>query len=139
MNRILNGKKKRTPEEIYQDKLNKRNNRKVTNITLEYDHIQDCYIWKETTNFKLGDVHPKAVHQTGKKNHYVYCDFYDELVWPTYNQSAIHMYLWMINERMDPDKITEKKKATSDVDWRKILMIAGAVILIIIIAPTFMK
>lgn len=138
-NGILNGKKKKTPQEIYEEKLTKRNNRKVTMITLDYDAGQDCYIWDERTNGKLGDVPPRAVHETGKKNTHVLVKFADKLIWPEGNQSAIHMYIWMINERMDPDKISEKKKATSNMDWKKILMIAGAVILIILIAPSFMR
>lgn len=142
MDRIF---KKKSTEEGPKDPYNrdqrkaKRDEKPVKLVNFYYDRNEDCYVWDEWTKEKMKDVPRDAVHLTGKRNTYVHTDIWPELRWAQKGQSAIHMYLWMINERMDPDKITEKKKATSDIDWKKILMIAGAIIIIIIVAPGFMK
>lgn len=116
----------------------KRDETRVTKVNFFYDAGQDCYIWDEWTKEKMKDVNPKAVHITGKRRSYLETPIWPELIWPKEGQSAVHMYLWMINEKMDPDKITEKKKPMSDIDWRRLLMLAGGAIAIIIIAPTFL-
>lgn len=134
-------KKEKDPNDPYdikgrQEKLDN----KETKITyFSYDAVNDCYVWDEWDKKKMKEVRMDAVHITGKKNSWFETDIWPELKWPKEGQSAIHLYLWTINEKMDPDKISEKGRIATDFDWKKILMIAGAVIIIIILVPMFIK
>ena len=114
----------------------KRDDKKVTLISFGYDKKQDCYIWKEDTKAKMGDVPAEAVHVTGKKRRYFHTDLWNELTWPLTGQSAIHMYLWMINTKINPEAITEKRRG-NDMDMKKILMYGAIGIVIVIVAWQF--
>lgn len=47
------------------------------------------------------------------------------------------MYLWVINEKINPDTILEKKSKITEVDWKKIAMYGAIVIVILFLAPKF--
>lgn len=115
----------------------KRDERKVTMIDLTYDKHEDAYHMHIHTKRKGKDVREGSVHQTGKKNTYVWTDIWPELQWAKEGQSAIHMYLWMINTKINPDAISEKRKATADIDYKKILMYGAIAVVVIIIAWQF--
>lgn len=74
---------------------------------------------------------------TAKKGHYLWTDLWDELTWPGTGPSAIHMYLWVINEKINPDTLLEKKHKTSDIDWKKVLIWGAVIIIILMVAPRF--
>lgn len=132
-------KKDKNNEDPYriQERKQKRDEKKVTKISLRYDALDDCYIWEEWTKEKMKDVPKEAVHVTDRRRAYLETDLWPELTWPKGGQSAIHMYIWMINEKLDPDRITEKRKPGADIDWKKLLMYGGLAVVIIIIASQF--
>lgn len=77
-----------------------------------------------------------SVHVSGKKKTYFHTDIWDELVWAEGGQSAIHDFIWANQEKMDVDKIMEKKPKSSDLDLKKIGMIIGAIIVIFIVVTS---
>lgn len=77
-----------------------------------------------------------SVHVSGKKRTYFHTDIWDELVWAKGGQSAIHDFIWANQEKMDVDKIMEKKPKSSDLDLKKIGMIIGAIIVIFIVVTS---
>ena len=116
----------------------KRDESKKGYVKLAYDKERDCYIWDEWTDVRMADIPDDAVHITGKKGKYLQTDIWPELTWPKEGQSAIHMYLWMISNKINADAITGKKNNSADWDWKKILMYSGLAILAIIIASRFL-
>lgn len=114
----------------------KRDNQNVTLVDFRYDKEKDEYVWNETTKMKRKDLPAGVVHMTGKKNTYVLTDIWDELVWAGTGQSAIHMYLWMINTKINPEAISENKKNT-DLDMKKIIMYGAIGIVVLIVAWQF--
>lgn len=100
----------------------RRDNREVTLINFTFDRENNEYIWDEKTHVKMKDVPHKAVHVTGKKRMYFDTDLWDELQWPGKGQSAVHMYLWMINESINPEALSEQKPKHADIDWQKLLI-----------------
>ena len=131
-------KKKDAPKETDQEKRQrKRDETTVRLVDFTYDKEMDCYIWNETTKMKMKDVPWRAVHITGKKRSYFNTDIWDELIWPKEGQSAIHMFLWMINNKMNPDSITEKKKVGADIDMKKLIMYGAIAVVAIIFAWQF--
>ena len=80
-----------------------------------------------------------SVHVSGKKRTYFHTDIWDDLVWARDGQSAIHDYIWATQEKLDVDKVMEKKPKTSDIDFKKLAMIIGGAILVFIIASGMMK
>ena len=129
-------KKEKDSASISEKRRLRRDNEKVTLINFTYDQDNDEYIYDEHTKVKRSEIPHSAVHVTGKRNTYFHTDLWDELVWPGEGQSAIHMYLWMINEKINPDTLSEKKKGT-DLDWKKIAMYGAIGIAILLIAPRF--
>ena len=77
-----------------------------------------------------------SVHVSGKKRTYFHTDIWDELVWAEGGQSAIHDFIWANHEKIDVDKIMEKKPKSSDLDLKKIGMIIGAIIVIFIVVTS---
>ena len=47
------------------------------------------------------------------------------------------MYLWVVNEKINPDSILEKKKKIRELDWKKIAMYGAIALVIIFLAPKF--
>lgn len=127
------------PKMTKQEKAkDKRDNQQVSLVRFTYDRYNDEYIWDERTDMKRKDLPKNNVHLTGKKNVYVWTDIWDELTWAKEGQSAIHMYLWMINTKINPDAISEKNRPGMDLDWKKILMYGAIGIVIIIVAWQFL-
>ena len=127
-------KPKQTKEERQREK---RDNQNVTLVDFRYDKEKDEYVWNETTKMKRKDLPAGVVHMTGKKNTYVLTDIWDELVWAGTGQSAIHMYLWMINTKINPEAIGENKKNMSELDMKKIIMYGAIGIVVLIVAWQF--
>lgn len=120
------------------DRQAKRDNERVRRIEFTFNKEGDYYVWREWTKERRTSVPTDAVHVTGRKRVYFQTDIWSELVWPKKEQSAIHYYLWMTNNHMDPDKITEKKKPMSEIDLRKLVIVGVAVLVIILIVPQFL-
>lgn len=80
-----------------------------------------------------------SVHVSGKKRTYFHTEIWPELTWTGAGQSAIHDYIWASQEKLDVDKVMEKKPKASDIDIKKLAMIIGGAILVFIIAGGFMK
>lgn len=121
-----------------EERKRKRDETRVTLVRFTYDEGKDCYIYNEDTKARMKDVPSTAVHVTGKKRTYFYTDLWDELIWPKEGQSAIHMYLWMINTKINPEAITERKRPGGDIDWKKLLMYVAIGIVVIVVAMSFM-
>jgi hypothetical protein len=124
-------------QDMLRKKKEKKDNEKITLYDLRYDQEHDEYILTETTEVKRADLPRAAVHVTGKKKKYLHTDLWDDLIWPGTGPSAIHMYLWVINEKINPDTILEKKSKITEVDWKKIAMYGAIVIVILFLAPKF--
>lgn len=127
-------KPKLTKEEKEREK---RENQRVKLVRFTYDRDKDEYVWDENTHVMRKDLPDGCVHMTGRKNTYVLTDIWDELIWPGTGQSAIHMYLWMINTKINPESIADKGKAASDIDMKKVLMYAAIGIVILIVSWQF--
>ena len=48
------------------------------------------------------------------------------------------MYLWVINEKINPDTILEKKSKITQMDWKKIAMYGAIALVIVFLLPKFM-
>lgn len=114
----------------------KRDERQVTMIDLTYDKYNDEYHMHINTKRKGREIRDGSVHVTAKKNTYLWTDLWDELIWPQAGQSATHMYLWMINTKINPDAISEKRHG-ADFDYKKLLMYGALAVVIIIVAWMF--
>lgn len=117
----------------------RRDNQEKTLIRFTYDDENDEYIWDERTHIKMKDIPRSSVHVTGRKNTYFWTDIWDELTWPKEGQSAIHMYLWTINEKINPDAISEKKGKHADIDMRQIMIYGAVGIVVLMIAFSFLN
>ena len=135
--RTVNSVSKKEKEDPIEKKKRQRDETKVTLIRFTYDKAQDCYIYNEDTKALMKDVPTTAVHVTGRKRTYFFTDLWDELTWPEMGQSAIHMYLWMINTKINPEAITEKKRPGSDIDMKKWLMYGAIGIVVLIVSWGF--
>lgn len=124
-------------QELLQKQKERKENEKVTLYDLTYDGHEDEYILKETTGVKRKDLPHDAVHVTGRKKKYLTTDIWDELIWPKTGPSAIHMYLWVINEKINPDTILEKKSKITEMDWKKIIMYGAIALVIVFLLPKF--
>lgn len=113
---------------------------KVALISMQYDDECDEYVWDEWTNVKRRDVPHDAVHLTGRKRTYVHVghEIADALDWPYKGQSAIHMYLWVINEHINPDALSDRGKK-SDIDIKKLVMYGAIGMVILIVSWGFIK
>ena len=125
----------REPTTKEREQADKRDNKKVTKVFFTYDETRNEYVWDEWTDVRMKEVGPDSVHITGKRGHYFWTDIWDGLKWAHEDQSAIHVYLWMINNKLDADALNEKKK--SDLDLKKILIYGAIAIAIVIVAWGF--
>ena len=125
----------REPTTKEREQADKRENRKTTWVLLKYDRLNNEYIWDEWENVRMKNVDPSSVHITGKRGHYLWTDLWDELKWAHDDQSAIHVYLWMINNKLDADALNERKG--SDIDWKKILIYGAVGVVVLIVASGF--
>lgn len=123
--------------ELLQKQKERKENEKVTLYSLTYDQENDEYILNENNNVKRKDLPHDAVHVTGRKKKYLTADFWDELIWPESGPSAIHMYLWVINEKINPDTILERKSKITQFDWKKIAMYGAIALVIVFLLPKF--
>lgn len=114
----------------------KAKDRKGTIVFLTYDKANNEYIWEEWDDVKLKDMDPSSVHITGKKGKYLWTDLWPELIWSKGGQSAIHDYLWMINNKLNANALAEKVN-TSEVSMKKILIYGVIGIAVVIIAWGF--
>ena len=125
----------REPTIKEKEQADKRDDKNVTKIFLTFDEARNEYIWDEWSDVKMKEVGPDSVHITGKKGHYLWTDIWDELIWAHGEQSAIHLYLWMINNKLDADALNERKH--TDVDWKKILIYGAIGIAVVIVGWGF--
>lgn len=117
----------------------RRDNAEKTLIRFTCDDEHGEYIWDERTHIRMADIPRDAVHVTGVKNTYFWTDIWDELTWAKDGQSAIHMYLWTINEKINPDAISEKKGKHQDFDMKQIMIYGAVGIVILMVAWSFLN
>lgn len=130
------GENKDKRAEALQKKKERKEKENVQLYTLTYDENLDEYTLDLKTKVERKDAPHSSVHVTGKKRMYLDTNIWNELIWPEKGQSAIHMYLWMINNSITGDILTQKKPGM-DLDWHKIILYGAIIIAIIIIAPSF--